>query len=90
MTAKLLKAVRTLPCLACGGRPSDPDHITTRGAGGKDTAENVWPLCRAHHQERHLKGLGHMIERYRRCLAFLVEHKRVDIFERLKSKGALL
>jgi hypothetical protein len=34
----------------------DPDHATTRGAGGHD--EDTWPLCSRHHGERHRIGLS--------------------------------
>jgi len=40
----------------CGRRDPDPDHIKTRGAGGTD-ANNVWPLCWVHHDERHTQGI---------------------------------
>lgn len=53
----LLDEVARQPCLICGKRPSDPDHIISRGAGGDDTAENVWPLCRKCHSRRHSIGL---------------------------------
>lgn len=41
-------------CLNCGFQPADhndlePHHITTRGAGGKDTLENIAPLCHTCH-----------------------------------------
>lgn len=54
--------VRAYPCVICThtGRKqrskSEADHIRTRGAGGKE-AGNLWPLCRAHHDERHRRGL---------------------------------
>jgi hypothetical protein len=43
---------------------SDPDHVTSRGAGGDDVAENVWTLCRRHHVERHNEGPRHMALKY--------------------------
>lgn len=67
-----LASIRELACIACGkSGPSDPDHIATRGSGGKDTVENLWPLCRAHHRERHDHGLLHMSQKYSSCDAFL-------------------
>ena len=39
---------RTLPCVACGRRPpSDPHHVLSRGAGGKDA--DTCSLCRRCH-----------------------------------------
>jgi hypothetical protein len=51
------RMARTLPCCSCGAPPpSDPDHVRTRGAGGRD-AGNVVPLCRRCHQQRHALGV---------------------------------
>jgi len=48
---------RALPCMVClSPPPSDPAHVRSRGAGGKDMA-NVVPLCRMHHQEQHARGI---------------------------------
>lgn len=47
---------RTLPCSACQAPPpSDPAHIRSRGAGGKDRA-NCVPLCRSCHVQQHTQG----------------------------------
>lgn len=47
---------RTLPCCACGAAPpSDPAHVRSRGAGGKDRG-NVVPLCRRCHDLQHQSG----------------------------------
>lgn len=78
----LLDFVKTLPCIICLKIPSDPDHVTTRGAGGGDTANNVWPLCREHHNERHNKGLSYMIEKYSSCTTWLQLADRQDILLR--------
>jgi hypothetical protein len=45
-------------CLNCGHQPADyndldPHHITTRGAGGEDTLENIAPLCHICHRNIH-------------------------------------
>lgn len=61
---KVLEEVRHMPCAACGARPSDPDHVKTRGAGGGDERWNLIPLCRQHHMERHKQGLRHMDQKY--------------------------
>lgn len=55
---------RTLPCAACGHpAPSEPAHVVSRGAGGKDRG-NVIPLCGSDprtghegcHQLQHQRG----------------------------------
>lgn len=95
----LLEVVKRLMCLACGGGPSpsgisginyknypirsDADHITTRGAGGGDEWDNVWPLCRKHHQERHFHGLRHMAEKYNECRRWLEISGRIDVLDRI-------
>lgn len=78
---ELLETVRELRCLACGRTPCDPDHVTTRGAGGDDVAVNVWPLCREHHSERHMKGLNHMAKKYPACMHWLELAGRLDVLE---------
>ena len=48
---------RQLRCCECFARaPSDPEHVRTRGAGGKD--RDTVPLCRTCHQLRHQHGHG--------------------------------
>lgn len=81
---ELLAFVRTLPCIICRKIPSDPDHITTRGAGGDDVAINIWPVCRDHHTERHNKGLPHMIRTYRSCEIWLTQAGREDVLEKAR------
>lgn len=54
--------IRTQPCVICGALPVDADHIKTRGAGGGD--DQVWPLCRLHHTERHSMGIKTFQSRY--------------------------
>lgn len=55
---------RTLPCCVCGKPgPSDPDHVRTKGAGGKDRG-NIVPLCRRHHDEKGCKGIGWIQQTY--------------------------
>lgn len=76
--------------MACGryptkDYPSDPDHITTRGAGGDDVAINVWPLCRTHHVERHAKGLMYMIEKYETLQLWLQRAGRKDVLDRFED-----
>lgn len=93
-----------MTCIACGGGPtpkgideknyknfpvrSDADHLTTRGAGGDDSWDNVWPLCRKHHQERHFYGVGWMVLHYEMCGRWLELNGRQDILDRvLLRKG---
>lgn len=48
---------RMMDCCACGERgPSDPAHVVSRGAGGKDKA-NVVPLCRPCHIQQGAWGI---------------------------------
>jgi len=55
---------RTLPCCVCEApAPSDPAHVRSRGAGGRDR-ENVVPLCREHHVEQHSAGIETFGSRY--------------------------
>jgi hypothetical protein len=61
---------RTLPCCVCGApKPSDPAHVRSRGAGGKD--RDTVPMCRAHHQDQHDHGFS--------VLATQLEHRGVDL-----------
>ena len=54
---------RTLDCSACGAwGPSDPAHVRSRGAGGKDRG-NVIPLCRVCHMQQHAWGWPVFAER---------------------------
>lgn len=84
---KLLDAVKKQPCVACGRvatefMPVDPDHISTEGSGGDDVPENVWPLCREHHDMKGREGLGHMIKNFINCLIWLKKNNRFDVIER--------
>lgn len=60
----------------------DPDHVTSRGARGKDHA-NVVPLCRGHHDERHTIGIRTFEKRY--GLDLEAEAKKVA--ERVEAQG---
>jgi hypothetical protein len=86
---KLLDFVKKQPCVACGWngdrfRPIDPHHITTKGAGGGDTENNVIPLCRVCHQYwgAPFKGIKWMIEKYPTVRDWLERHKRTDVIEK--------
>ncbi len=46
---------RRMPCCACqAAPPSDPHHVTSRGAGGTD--RDVIALCRNCHRRFHSEG----------------------------------
>lgn len=85
----LLETVRNQPCAATGlPPPSDPHHVTTRGARGGDTADNVMPLCRQVHREwdAPFKGPSWCLDRYPRIRAWLIEHGRIDVIERIEGR----
>lgn len=83
----LLEIVRQQPCTACRERPpSDPDHITHRGAGGGDTIDNVMPLCRACHVLRHSMGWKRFFTIFPSVYFWLKEKGRIDIIENSRSK----
>lgn len=65
-------------------RISDPHHVTSRGAGGGDTADNVMPLCRLHHDEYDapFKGPAFVINRYPRVRLWLEAAGRKDVLDR--------
>lgn len=51
-------------CLVCQREGSDPAHIKTVGSGGHDAENNIIPLCREHHQEQHMIGIGTFCMKY--------------------------
>lgn len=81
-----LDAVKLLPCLCCNRTPSDPDHITSRGAGGDDSKSNIWPLCRRHHNERHARGLVYMTDKYPKLKDWLHKNERFDVLNLIENK----
>ena len=71
-TKSYIKYIKSIPCLVCGHRPVDPDHLSHRGSAGKGKTitgtildYSCVPLCRIHHSERHSSGLKKFQERYR-------------------------
>ena len=90
----LLEAVRSLPCIVCEPgtqeQPTDPHHVTSRGAGGSDTADNVMPLCRMHHRQwdAPFQGPGFMFEKYPSIRTWLEFAGRTDVIERLERINA--
>lgn len=85
---ELCERVKHWPCVICGQVPAgDVHHVTTRGAGGGDTKENLMPLCRFHHSEIHSIGYGKAISKWPKVLAWLTHMGRSDILERIKIKS---
>ena len=73
-TKEYIKYIKSQPCLVCGNSPVDPDHLETRGMGGKGKKGTITghiidfttiPLCRTHHTERHSHGTKDMNSKYR-------------------------
>lgn len=54
--------------------PLDPDHVKTLASGGKNVAQNIMTLCRAHHVEKGQKGIIHMAEKYPQYKKWLLEN----------------
>lgn len=71
---ELLKIYHEMQCVVCGTTPCDPDHIRTKGAGGHDHPQNLWALCRTHHQERHKIGIWTFV--------FTYPHIKDELYER--------
>lgn len=59
-----LDFIRGLNCSVCLIVGVDPHHVKTRGAGGKDTLDNLMPLCREHHTEIHKIGKKTFFKKY--------------------------
>jgi hypothetical protein len=76
---KAIERVRKQACQACAARPAHAHHVTTRGAGGGDTKNNLMPLCFEHHAEWHNTGPSFMIARYPRVKEWLIDHDRFDL-----------
>ena len=76
------RAVQAMSCVVCGALPSQNAHARGRGAGGG--AEDIVPLCMAHHREQHDVGIATFEERYsidlqkeaRRTNAWWEEHQQ--------------
>lgn len=84
---ELLQRARDGVCLInnseCGG-PTDPEHLSTRGAWHGDTEDNVYSICRVHHVEKGKIGVGKMVQKYRPFYLMLVEKDRQDVIEKAK------
>lgn len=80
---QLLEDVKDQPCICCSKHPSDPHHLTSRGASGDDTEDNLLPLCRKHHTEIHQIGLKSMCWKFPKIKEWLVKMKRHDLLFKL-------
>ena len=49
--------VTTLPCIACGARPSQNAHSVSGGMGRKADYTTIVPLCATCHHEVHSVGI---------------------------------
>jgi hypothetical protein len=80
---KMISFVRTQRCCACGRMGAvDAHHVTTRGAGGGDTENNLMPLCHEHHTEWHMIGPSKMIDKYDGVYTWLWKMGRDDVIDR--------
>ena len=51
---KLRRTVSERACIICGASPCDPHHHPVRVShGGRDTLDNMVPLCHPHHRAYH-------------------------------------
>lgn len=75
-----LDYVRSKPCVGCGKRPVDADHLRARGFGsGKRNDHLAIPLCRKCHSERGQVGnekfSAHWkVDLWRQCAELLAEY----------------
>lgn len=68
----VLDDARAGPCAACGKTgPSDPDHISTVGSGGKTSFQNIWSLCRSCHTKKGQEGLTTFVHRRQHLMLVL-------------------
>lgn len=87
---EFLKNIRALSCLACGSSESvEAHHIRSRGAGGKDEAFNIIPLCirdhRVGNKSWHKKGFSQFFLQYPHVWEHLKKLKwYINQFGRLK------
>ena len=77
----LIEALQDVGCVICDESPNDVHHVTTRGAGGHDTLQNLMPLCRYHHQKVHSIGLISFAKRYEAVNDWLKDYGRLDLIE---------
>jgi len=83
---KLLDQIKSQRCLVnshCRG-PIDPHHVTTVGAFGGDTPDNVMPLCRKHHTEWD-SGIGKFLGKYPVVRKWLEAHDRWALLDKIDN-----
>ena len=62
---QLAEKFRQMNCIVCFRKPSEGDHIKNfSGDSEKDIEENIWPLCRSCHIEKHSRGLKAFVEKH--------------------------
>lgn len=90
---KNLELCRKLPCIVCIELQSpqrsqtQPDHITSRGAGGGDEQTNLMPLCFEHHRQRHDLGIKSFIKKYDSVKLLLEVYGRTDLIDQECSQS---
>lgn len=80
----VLENARRQPCRCCNRKGVDPHHVTSVGAMGDDTYDNVIPLCREHHVMWHKEGLGAMYRKFQGVRDWLWIMQRHDVVEKLR------
>lgn len=89
---KNLQAVRSKPCIFCAEEncpqvfPTEADHIDSKGSGGDDSEDNLWPACTKHHAERHRIGILTFIRKYSSARIFLGIMGRQDILSKAREQ----
>lgn len=82
---ELLEYIRKeLFCIVCGAPNPQPHHVSTKGSGGQDTADNLMPLCFREHRLWHDKGAKYMTENYPSVLRWLENAGRQDVLDKIK------
>lgn len=79
---ELIDEIRLMGCIVnnnqCLRSCIDVHHITTIGAGGGDTIENLVPLCRKCHQAIHYSGSKSMAKNSSSYKEYLVKIGREE------------
>lgn len=80
-----LKSCRGKPCVVsnneCFGQTVG-HHVTSVGAGGNDTPDNVVVLCVYHHRLIHDKPNSDFIKKYKSFHLWLIQNQREDILDK--------
>ena len=82
---KAINFVKNQPCVISGRTPCDAHHITSVGAGGDDTLENLMPLRHEYHVELHQIGINKFTSKYPSVIQWLIINKRLDILGKLQN-----